>query len=229
MQIEKFVLTSVSSSLKNTPMKEIIRLTLIRHGETLWNKEGRIQGVSDIALSDSGVEQARRLALSLKDSDIGAIIASPLKRAYQTAEIINSFHGKNIEVHSGLMELDQGDFEGRSFQDILTLEKAFLRKWMTDPASVRMPRGESLADLQERAWHSIEKIISGGQNALVVAHNFTLAVILCRFQNIGLSEFRSVCVNTASKTVIRILNGEASMEAINDCSHLKDSTDVRKS
>ncbi|MEE9914136.1 MAG: histidine phosphatase family protein [Deltaproteobacteria bacterium] len=197
-----------------------MQLILIRHGETLWNKEGRIQGVSDVELSDAGVEQARRLALSLKDQDIGAIHASPLKRAYRTAEIINSFHGRVIEVHSGLMEMDQGDFEGLSFKELIACEKDFLKRWVADPASVKMPRGESLAELQKRAWQPMEKIIAASQNALVVAHNFTIAAILCRLRNISLSEFRSTCVDNASKTLIRFKDGQAHIETINDRSHL---------
>ncbi len=197
-----------------------MRLILIRHGETLWNKEGRIQGTSDVELSEAGVEQARKLALSLKDSDIGAIHASPLKRAYKTAEIINSFHQKTIEVHPDLMEMDQGDFEGLSFKELMAREKEFLHRWIADPASVKMPRGESLIELQTRAWRSMEKIIEGSQNALVVAHNFTIAAILCRLRNISLSEFRSTCVDTASKTLISIRDGAAHIEVINDRSHL---------
>ena len=84
-----------------------MQLILVRHGETPWNKEGRIQGTSDIELSDTGIEQARKLALSLKDSKIEAIHASPLKRAYRTEEITKSLHGRNIEVHPALMALEQ--------------------------------------------------------------------------------------------------------------------------
>ena len=68
-----------------------MQLILIRHGETLWNKEDRVQGRSDIELSPVGIEQARLLALSLKDQPIGSIHASPLKRALKTAQIINEF------------------------------------------------------------------------------------------------------------------------------------------
>lgn len=222
----KIVLTSILSSLMILSMNKGMQLILIRHGETLWNKEGRIQGTSDIALSETGIEQARKLAYSLKDSDIGAIHASPLKRAHQTAEIINSFHQKKIEFHPELMEMDQGDFEGLSFKELLTREKEFIHRWIADPASVRIPHGESLTEVQIRAWQPIEKIINGGKNALVVAHNFTIAAILCRFRNISLSEFRAACVDTASKTVIRIRNGETRIEAINDRSHLNVSPDV---
>jgi broad specificity phosphatase PhoE len=208
-------------SIASRRLGEYMKLILIRHGETLWNKEGRIQGVSDIDLNDAGIEQARRLAFSLQGTAIGAVHTSPLKRAYRTAEIINSFHGKKIEVHSDLMEMDQGDFEGVSFKELMTREKEFLRRWVTDPVSVRMPRGESLEELQKRAWRPIEKMIAAGEDSLVVAHNFTIAVILCRLRNISLNEFRSSCVDNASKTLIRVSAGQTSIEVMNDLSHLE--------
>jgi broad specificity phosphatase PhoE len=200
--------------------KDNMQLILIRHGETLWNKERRIQGTSDIELSPVGIEQAGHLALSLKDHPIGTIHTSPLKRALKTAQIINEFHRKEIQTHSDLMEMDQGDFEGFSFKELMACEKDFLNKWIANPASVQMPNGESLAELQERAWRAVETIINQEQNALVVAHNFTIATILCRIRKISLSEFRSTCVDTASKTIVRLQNGEAEIVAHNDRSHL---------
>jgi broad specificity phosphatase PhoE len=204
--------------------KDNMQLILIRHGETLWNKEKRIQGTSDIELSSVGIEQARHLALSLKDHPIGTIHTSPLKRALKTAQIINEFHRKEIQTHSDLMEMDQGDFEGFSFKELMACEKDFLNKWIADPASVQMPNGESLAELQERAWRALETIINQEENALVVAHNFTIAAILCRIKKISLSEFRSTCVDTASKTIIRLQNGVAVIEAHNDRSHLPEAS-----
>jgi len=204
--------------------EKTMELILIRHGETLWNKEGRIQGTSDIELSDAGMQQARLLALSLKDQAICAIHASPLKRALKTAEIINEFHRKEIQIHSDLMEMDQGDFEGFSFKELMACEKEFLNKWIADPASVKMPHGESLNQLQGRAWRAVETIMNKEENALVVAHNFTIAAILCRIRKISLSEFRSACVDTASKTIVRFQNGEAEIVALNDRSHLPEAS-----
>jgi len=197
-----------------------MRLILIRHGETLWNKEGRVQGISDVELSAAGIQQARLLSLSLKDQPIRAIHTSPLKRALQTAEIINEFHRKEIHSHQDLMEMDQGDFEGVSFKKLMACEKDFLNKWIADPASVQMPNGESLIQLQERAWRAMERIINKEENAVIVAHNFTIAVIICRIKNISLKEFLSACVGNASKTIISFQKDGIFIEAFNDRRHL---------
>lgn len=197
-----------------------MQLILIRHGETLWNKEGRVQGTSDVELSDVGIKQAQLLALSLKNHAIEAIHVSPLKRAFQTAEIINEFHALDIQIHRNLMEMDQGDFEGFSFKELMADKKEFLHKWIADPAAVKMPNGESLMELQNRAWSAMEEIISKSQNALIVSHNFTIAAILCRLCDISLSEFRRSCVDTASKTIIRFEKNKAAVDLLNDRSHL---------
>lgn len=197
-----------------------MRLILIRHGETLWNKEGRVQGISDIELSDAGIKQAKLLALSLKDNAIEAIHVSPLKRAIKTAEIINEFHKLDIQTHHELMEMNQGDFEGMSFKELMNDKKDFLKKWINNPASIKMPNGESLVELQNRAWIAMEKIISGRKDTLIVSHNFTIAVILCRLLGINLADFRRSCVDTASKTIIRLEKERNIIDIINDRSHL---------
>jgi broad specificity phosphatase PhoE len=192
-----------------------VELILVRHGETIWNREGRVQGFSDMDLSDVGVDQARQLALSLKDAPILSIYSSPLIRAQKTARIINEYHNAPIQIEPGLMEMDQGDFEGLTFQELMACEKSFLQKWMSDPASVQMPNGESFIELQDRAWKVIKGIIGKYESALVVSHNFTIAAILCKINNISLSQFRKVCVDTASRTIVRYENGTASIEVFN--------------
>ncbi len=205
---------------KAIPPEANMELILIRHGSTLWNEERRIQGLSDIDLSDTGLDQARHLALSLKDHPISSIYSSPLKRARKTAEIINEYHQVPLYLEQDLTEMNHGDLEGISVQELITRRKDFLRKWLTDPASVSMPHGESFLELQTRAWKVIEGILTKGENVIVVAHNFTIASILCRIQNIPLMEFRSVCVDPASKTIIRFHHGLAYLELFNDRAYL---------
>jgi broad specificity phosphatase PhoE len=91
---------------------------------------------------------------------------------------------------------------------------------MTDPASVKMPNGESLTQLQERAWRALKRIINKEENALVVSHNFTIATIICRIKNISLNEFVSACVGNASKTIVSVQKDGIFIEAFNDRSHL---------
>ena len=118
------------------------------------------------------------------------------------------------------MEMDQGDFEGLSFQELMACEKDFLRRWIADPAITKMPNGESFIEVQERAWNAIEDIIMQAENALVVSHNFTIAAILCKIKCVDLSLFRDSCVETASKTIVQFTNGVGKIGLFNDRSHL---------
>lgn len=197
-----------------------MKLILIRHGETHWNKEGRIQGLSDIDLNAVGLHQVQQLALSLKNNPVHEIYTSPLTRARKTAQIINQYHNVPLYTEPGLMEMDCGDFEGLSFKDLMACEKDFLGRWIADPGPVNMPHGESLIELQDRAWKVIERIVDKQETIIIVSHNFTIASILCRIKNISLSEFRTVCVDPASRTIIRFHNGSASIELFNDRDHL---------
>ncbi|MCX7635669.1 MAG: histidine phosphatase family protein, partial [Syntrophales bacterium] len=116
---------------------------------------------------------------------------------------------------------DQGIFEGLSYPELMHCEKDFLKRWLADPAAVRMPGGESLVELQERTWPAVAEIVRRGINALVVSHNFTLASILCRIMGLALSEFRKVSVDTASRTIVRFQEGKGIIVTLNDRRHLE--------
>jgi broad specificity phosphatase PhoE len=197
-----------------------MELILVRHGETPWNRERKVQGITDMELNDTGRRQARQLALSLKDHEIRRIYSSPLKRAYETAEAVNRFHDVPIHRRNALMEMDSGDLEGFSMQELMAVENDFLQRWMADPATIKMPHGESFIEVQERAWRAIADIIVQPENALVVSHNFTIAAILCKIKGTDLSHFRSSCVETASKTIVQFTNGIGEISLFNDRSHL---------
>jgi broad specificity phosphatase PhoE len=203
----------------------VVKIILVRHGETRWNREKRVQGRTDIELNDIGVEQAHRLACALQNEKIEAIYSSPLKRAHDTARIIGQFHGRTIEVVDGLLEMNQGDFEGLAYLELRDRHQHFLKEWVANPGLVRMPNGETLSELQERAWQVMESILGKLENALVVSHNFTIATILCKIRNIDFSQFRNACVDVASKTLIDCRDGQLYLETLNDTGHLKNLED----
>lgn len=197
-----------------------MKLMLVRHGQTLWNREKRVQGVSDIELSNRGRAQADSLARSLRDEKIDTIVSSPLKRAVQTAEAINCFHHLSIKPEKDLMELNMGDFEGIAFQEMMKNHGDFLRRWTEDPASVAMPGGESLAELQERAWGAVERVAGKSGTILLAAHNFTIMTILCKIKELNLSHVNQVHVDVASKTLVEFKNGRGDVVFFNDIDHL---------
>lgn len=199
-----------------------MKIILVRHGETIWNRENRVQGLSDIELTERGKKQAEQLAQSLKDETIDVIVSSPLKRAYQTARAIQQFHDVNIEVDRDLLELDQGDFEGLTFRELREDHASFLEQWAIDPSSIDIPNGESLAGLQDRAWRVVERLLRKNKNAVIVSHNFTITTIVCRILDLRLSKMREACVDVASKTLVEIEGDAITICCFNDTSHLEE-------
>jgi broad specificity phosphatase PhoE len=193
----------------------------VRHGETSWNRENRVQGRNDTPLSEAGTAQAERLAESMEAEKIGLIITSPLQRAVETASIINRRINAPIEIDEDLMELDQGMFEGMNFRELSRDHGDFLKRWAADPASVAMPGGESLTGLQERAWRAMCRITSSCDSTLAVSHNFTITTILCKILDIPLSDFRRIRLDNASKTIIETAEDTFRVIVINDTTHLE--------
>jgi broad specificity phosphatase PhoE len=98
----------------------------------------------------------------------------------------------------------------------------FLKQWFNNPASIAMPNGESLYDLQMRAWSVIEKIIENSKNTIVVSHGMAIMTILCKIKDMELSHAREMLVNIASKSYVAFENGKGVITMFNDTSHLKD-------
>jgi len=198
-----------------------LKLILVRHGETIWNKEKKIQGITDIGLNEKGIEQAEKLAYSLQKERLDAIITSPLRRAYDTARAIGKYHDIPIKVEEDLQELNAGELEGLTWPE-LNRYPEFLAQWKLDNASVPMPNGESLVDVQNRVWPVIQRICECSQNALIVSHSFVIISILCKVQNLDLSHSANLRIGAASKTCVNIENGSGTVLCFNDTEHLCD-------
>jgi len=198
-----------------------LKLILVRHGETIWNKEKKIQGITDIGLNERGIEQAEKLAYSLQKEELDAIITSPLRRAYDTAQAIGKYHDISITVEEDLQELNAGELEGLTWTELARYPE-FLAKWKLDKASVPMPKGESHMDVQNRVWPVIQRITETFQNALIVSHSFVIISILCKIQNLNLSNSANLRIGAASKTCVNIENGSGTVLCFNDTEHLCD-------
>jgi len=199
-----------------------MNLILIRHGETDWNRIGRCQGVADIVLNENGKRQARELAHSLRDHNIKAIYSSDLKRARETAQHIAEHHNITVQLEPGLQEMNQGDLEGLSFPDIRDRYAEVLKQWRESPETLRLPSGESLVEVQNRAWKVFEKVHDKhlGETVVVVSHNLTIITLLCKITGVGLKGFRDFHIEATSKNIIISEDGSLRIDVINDVSHL---------
>ncbi len=138
-----------------------MRLYVMRHGETQWNKEHRLAGRTDVLLNKNGIRLASLTAEGLKDVKFDLCISSPLQRALETARIVLNNRNVPIICDDGLIEISFGDYEGRVCQDdnknILMEEYAYFRN---DPFGFKgMPHGESIQDVIKRAEEKYKEII----------------------------------------------------------------------
>jgi broad specificity phosphatase PhoE len=197
---------------------------LVRHGETEWNKVRRFQGRSNLPLNQEGRKQVRALALALKNTPLMAIYTSPLIRALETARLIKVFHPLTpIFEENGLIEMDLGEFDGMKVQDWAEQYPDFRKAWNENPASVRMPGGESLKEVQDRARKTLERITRiypSDTTILISSHNFVNLTILCDLLKIPLNRFRELRQENAAFNVICKKGDRFYAKLVNERSHL---------
>ncbi|HEX7891000.1 MAG TPA: histidine phosphatase family protein [Ramlibacter sp.] len=156
---------------------EATRIIAVRHGETSWNVDARIQGQLDIQLNDTGRWQARRVGEALSGEQLAAIYSSDLGRAHETARAISHAAGIPVVAHSGLRERRFGLFEGKTFHEIHETWPEDALNWKKRIPEWTPPEGgESLLQLRERVTRTMSDLASRhtGQLIAVVAHGGVL-------------------------------------------------------
>ena len=155
------------------------RVLAIRHGETTWNVDTRIQGQLDIGLSVTGQWQAGRLAQALADEPITTIYASDLGRAYETAQHVSKVTGVAVQTETGLRERHFGEFQGKTFAEIEAVMPEQARLWRTRDPRFAPVGGESLLQLRQRVVATAERLAAqhAGELIVLVAHGGVMDVL----------------------------------------------------
>ena len=199
------------------------RLILIRHGETEWNREGRIQGYhADSLLTTSGQAQARRLAARLAEEGPLVLHSSDAGRARQTAEPIAAALDLDIVFDAALRERSYGDFEGWTYADLEREHPDAYRSFRSRDPGYAPPGGESGAQFQERIVAALERVAEAvaGRQAAVVTHGGVLGVAYRRITGAAPDSKREYSLHNASINRIRVCDGRWSLQAWGDVSHL---------
>lgn len=199
-------------------------LYVTRHGETVWNREKRFQGHMNSDLTQKGIQAAELLSIRMEDIDIDYIISSPIKRAYQTAEIVRGKKNVDIITDDGLKEINLGKFEGLTYDEIYEKYSDIMNKIIEDPHNVCYPDGESLNLFHKRVSESIKNILMKyeGKKILIVAHGGVVKSIESYMNNniIPKDWIESVVTNCSlSKYVID--GNNIVTEFYNDTKHLQ--------
>ena len=155
------------------------RIVAIRHGETAWNVDTRIQGHLDIPLNTTGLWQADQVARALADEPITAIYTSDLQRAHATAQAVARATGAPLTTHTGLRERSFGHFQGRTFAEIEAELPEDAHRWRKRDPHYAPEGGESLVTLRERIERTVALLAQQhlGEQVVMVAHGGVLDVL----------------------------------------------------
>jgi broad specificity phosphatase PhoE len=196
---------------------------LIRHGETDWNREEIFRGTHDVPLNDNGREQARSLGMALSSEKIDAAYTSPLSRAVETCQIALEPHGINATIHEGLLDFNYGDWTGLKQTDVAARWPDDLAKWKSHPQTIRIPGGDILQDVFDRAFNAMERLAREHVDETIALFTHRVVNKLLIIGSLGLTLDRfpfiiqgNCCINRLKWTERGYL-----IECINDTAHVR--------
>lgn len=201
------------------------QLIIARHGETLDNARGVAQGWSDSALSDLGREQVRSLGRRISSFDLTRIYCSTLPRARKTAEIVSEETGLEVVELEDLREINCGEWEGVSFDEVRRSDPSAFRAWLGDPMAP-CPGGESFADVGVRVRRALETIVRMETEAgvavplpLVVSHGLAIRIMASGLLGFPLGLARNLLQDNAAINIFERRFDTFVLRTWNDTSH----------
>jgi len=204
--------------------QQVTRVLAIRHGETAWNVDSRIQGQLDVPLNDIGRWQAHRLALAVSDEGIDAVYASDLLRAMQTAQAVAAGTGREIVTDPGLRERGFGVFEGLTYAEIQQRYPEMSERWRQRDPTFGAPGGETLRDFFDRSVATVTRLARAhpGQTIAVVSHGGVMDALYRAASRVALDAPRSWQLGNAS--INRLLHTPQGFTLVgwSDTFHLED-------
>lgn len=200
------------------------RLYIVRHGQTFWNMNNRVQGINDTELTDLGIRQAQLLAERLKDEKIDCIYSSDLTRAYKTAEIIAKKFDLDVSKIPELREIAFGVWEGLTVDEINSLYQETYKLWRTNPEKAIIEGAESLKEVQSRILRGTYNLIeqNKGKNILLVSHGTSIKVLILGLLGIDLSFYPKIRLDNTCLNIVDIKDdGKTVLVLLNDTCHLR--------
>jgi probable phosphoglycerate mutase len=196
---------------------------MVRHGATILSAEDRFAGATDVALSDEGREQTRRLAERLSREKIRAVFASPLGRTVETAEILATPHNLDIQICEGLREISHGRWEQLTRREVEQKFPEEAAEWEKDPYTFAPLGGESGLAVTARALPTLIQLVRQhtGENILVVSHKGTIRLLLSSLLGFDPRRYRdNLDQNPAALNIVDFRDpSRARLTLFNDTSH----------
>jgi alpha-ribazole phosphatase len=194
------------------------RIWLIRHGEPN-DVQGRCYGALDIGLSATGRDQMERVAIRLQAEPLTAIYSSPRLRTIESARVLASFHQCGYVEDDDLREIDFGDFEGRTYDEIAASNPRLYRQWMDTPTKVQFPNGESFAQMRPRVLKAFQRILKSreGQSVAIVTHGGAIRILLAWVLQMPDECIFRLGQDYAAMNLVTWANGIPQVRSMNGC------------
>lgn len=206
---------------------------MVRHGATVLSAEDRFAGATDVALSDEGREQARRLAARLSREKIAAVYASPLGRTIETAQILAAPHKLEIQTRDGFREIDHGHWEGMTRHEVEEKFPEEAAMWEKDPYTFAPLGGESGLAVTARALPALIELVHqhASQNILIVSHKATIRLLLSSLLAFDPRRYRdNLDQKPAALNIVDFRDATRSrLTLFNDTSHYDEIPDMSES
>lgn len=202
------------------------KIILVRHGETEWNRVERFRGQFDIELNENGMVQARATSVKIHNTwQPKLFFCSPLKRAFQTAQMIAEPFGSEPTGLPDLIDINYGKWQGLSPEEVKSHWPEELDAWYHNPEKTRIPDGENLAEVQERAFAFISSLVVDypDSDVVVVSHTVVNRLILMKVIGSPLSHFWSLDQHPCAINLIEHNGSGFILRSMNSTCHLEKS------
>jgi phosphoserine phosphatase len=204
-------------------VKIVTRIILVRHGQTRWNLVEHFRGQADVPLNETGLAQAEAVSRRVaRHWSPVAVYASPLSRAVRTAEVIAQPLGLTVQVTSGLLDMDFGQWQGLTVDAVKARWPELSSAWYAVPHTVSVPSGETLADVRARGMATVQELCArhSDQTIVLVGHNAINRVILLGVLGLGNECFWRIGQDPCAINVFEFAENAFTLVSLNDTGHL---------
>jgi Fructose-2,6-bisphosphatase len=200
-----------------------VQLSVVRHGETIFNQQARLTGQLDIPLNTVGQHQAQLVGAYLANRPFDVIVASDLQRAQTTAQAIARYHDLPVQADADLREILLGSWEGHTFADITRTEPEQAHQWRTQPAHFAPEGGETLEEVQLRVQYALERWYTQfpDGNVVWVTHGGLIGILICHLLKLDLNRRRQFHHGNASLSEFTYTLDEVSILRLNETAYLQ--------
>lgn len=202
----------------------MLKLYIVRHGETEYNVQKRMQGSIDSPLTERGKAHAVALGERLKEVQFDKIYSSPSERAYRTAEIIRGKAAIPIGIEEEFREMNLVHWEGKSKEELTALCPEEYDRFWNAPQLHQLEGGDTFYEVQERAVAMLQKLIHENKsgNILIVTHSVVILTISVYFRQLPIEKlWEPPYIHDTSVTLLTAEAGQARLEYVGDISHIR--------